>query len=160
MDADRVRSSASVSIADVGSECVRLGGELLTVAWRACDDAVFSAIFLRLMMFLMSSLCCRRASLLLHHMDRLYSYCRPRCLQAVHMGAPLSHFFLLSLHVKHPVLDLQCICVLVLASPPPLPAFEAVLAFAVCVAAMVADLPAPREVPLRWSRGADAILYM
>lgn len=86
-------------MAEVGSECDRPGGGLKDV-WRACDD--FSASFLRLMMFLMSSLCWRRSSLLLHHSGRLYSHCRPRWRQAAHVGEPSSHFFLLSLQVKHP----------------------------------------------------------
>src|SRR3569833_2477033 len=103
-EADRGRSSGSEKVADVGRECARPGGEPATEVWMgwAWLCAFFSDSFLRLMMVLMSSLCFLRASLLLHHMGRLYSHTRPRCLQAVHMGEPSSHFFRLSLHVKQP----------------------------------------------------------
>lgn len=98
MDADLVRSKLSEKVAEVGSEWERPGGEPMEeVVWMLCDD--FSESFLRLMMVLMSSLCCLLASLLLHHMGRLYSQQSPKCLHAVHIGVPSSHFFLLNLQV-------------------------------------------------------------
>ncbi len=81
----------------MGSECDRPGGEPAMDVWMVPD--VFSDSFLRLMIILMSSLCFLRASLLLHHMGRLYSHWRPRCLHAVHVGVPSSHFFRRSLQV-------------------------------------------------------------
>jgi len=54
------------------------------------------------MMFLIMSFCWRRCSLLLHHMGRLYSHFKPRCLHALQLGLPSSHFFRLSRHVKQP----------------------------------------------------------
>ena len=70
-----------------------------------CD--VFSFSFVRLMMFLITSFCCLRCSLLLHHIGRLYSHFNPRCLQARHEGFPSSHFFLRRRHVKHPAHNCQ-----------------------------------------------------
>lgn len=69
--------------------------------------AAFSESFVRLMMFLMISFCCRRCSLLLHHIGRLYSHFNPKCLQALQLGLPSSHFFRRNLHVKQPVLQLS-----------------------------------------------------
>lgn len=90
IEADRLRSRESEYVADVGSECERSGGEF-TELWMVC--AFFSSSFLRLMMTLISSLCLRLSSLLLHHCGRLYSHWSPRCLHAVHRGVPSSHFF-------------------------------------------------------------------
>ncbi len=107
MEPERARSRGSEKVADVGSECDRPGGEPTDVwiecvcvwGFAPCGCVDFSASFLRLMIILMSSFCFLRASLLLHHIGRLYSHARPRCLHAVHMGVPSSHFFLRNLHV-------------------------------------------------------------
>lgn len=96
-----MRVAASDCVAEVGKECVRPGGESAPVAL-ACD--VFSVSLVFLMMFLMLSFSFRRFSLLLHHEGRLYSQPRPRCVQALQLGLPSSHFFLRNRQVKHPAL--------------------------------------------------------
>jgi hypothetical protein len=63
--------------------------------------------FVCLMMFFILSFCCRRCSLLLHHIGLLYSQQSPRCLQALQPGLPSSHFFRRNLHVKQPVLQVS-----------------------------------------------------
>lgn len=67
-----------------------------------CVVEDFSDSLVRLMMFLISSFCFLLWSLLLHHIGLLYSQVRPRCLQALHLGLPSSHFFLRNRHVKQP----------------------------------------------------------
>lgn len=101
MDDARVpRPRASEKVSDVGTECDSSGGDCL--AQLDCRDEDFSAVFVFLIMFLISSFCLRRISLLLHHSGLLYSQHRPRCLHALHFGLPSSHFFRRSRHVKHP----------------------------------------------------------
>ena len=86
-------------VADVGNECDNPGG----VSALIC--AVFSEIFVRLIMLLICSFCCFRCSLLVHHAGLLYSHLSPRCLHALHWPFPSSHFFLRSRHVKQPTVD-------------------------------------------------------
>lgn len=70
----------------------------------SCNE-VFSVVLVRLIIPLIKSFCFLRVSLLLHHVGRLYSQSRPRFRQALHRGLSSEHFFLLSRHVKQPIIN-------------------------------------------------------
>jgi hypothetical protein len=89
----------SEKVSAVCIEWQRLGGVLVP---KVTPCALFSLSFVRLMMFLMTSFWFRLCSLLLHHIGRLYSHFRPRCLHARQEDFPSSHFFRRRRHVKHP----------------------------------------------------------
>lgn len=79
----------------MGKEWVRPGGE-------SAESFDFSESLVLLMIFLITSFCFFRWSLLLHHSGLLYSHFSPRCLHALQHGFPSSHFFLRSRQVKQP----------------------------------------------------------
>jgi len=62
IEADRVRSSESENVADVGRECDNPGGvsEPGVMTWFVVEEVVFSVSFFRLMIILMLSFCIRR----------------------------------------------------------------------------------------------------
>jgi hypothetical protein len=94
------RPMASEERSEVGTGWDRLGDGCL-IQWFGIEE-LFSESLVLLITVLMSSFCFLRCSLLLHHIGRLYSQLRPRCLHALHLGLASSHFFRRRRHVKHP----------------------------------------------------------